>query len=55
MADNETCYMAPLDANEEKPTQIKKLVEIVHGIFPPSSLTVQEQIFARTGEFDLNS
>ena len=55
VADDRTCYVVPLDANEEKPTQLKKSVEKVHGNFPSATVTVQHKTFLTKRALDLTT
>jgi len=55
VADDKTCYVVPLDANDEKPTQLKKSVEKVHGNFPSATVTVQQRTFLNGGPLDLTT
>ena len=55
VADDRTCYVVPLDANEEKPTQLKKSVEKVHGTFPSATVTVQQRTFMKGEPLDLTT
>jgi len=55
VADDRTCYVLPLDANEEKPMQLKKSVEKVHGNFPTATVTVQHKTFLKKRAFDLST
>ena len=55
VADDVTCYVVPLDAKTEKPTQLKKSVEEVHNNFPSSSFTVEHKSLVKKGAFDLST
>jgi len=55
VADDEICYVVPLDAKMEKPSLLKKSVEEVHNTFPSSSFTRRNKTFLKKGAFDLTT
>jgi len=53
--DDSKCYVVPLKAGIEKPSQLKKSIEQVHSHFPSSKFTVEHKTFLEKGAFDLTT